>query len=633
MNQLINLQVTNRGQNLDPIKGGPLAYGFDIEDIVSPIRYNSNLNKCYFTARTIKDGANNNLNGAKIDYMATDSLASIQAQSVLLLLLNVTIRRGVNMGAEAHIFVASKISENIIPAANGGSTFFYIEDGDVLPVEYTVSQSVTTIMAQTVPTPPVIPPMEVPITWTALRALRNAGTLVPGTTYKITDRYNYQDNGTGLIPNQTFQGDDRGFVYIKALEVNLLSNVVERVMACPISYASGVPYGAFTNSIGIWHINKTAGFGYAAIWGGKVWSNTDLAGPIGTATDEVTLTGPVWGYISKQGNPSYYVDKKFACIYDFDNDWFVSQTDGSNEVGIPFASRGSLIYNPCDITDWNYPASVFFNNKAPFGVFNNPVSYLFNNICRGKISANLGSFLIHNQCNDITGNKVTYLNYNYSYNIVENNGTFMVYNRNVDGDVVQNNVSNMSYNSNFGYIYNNTCSNLSRNTNAGVIDGNTCVSMIDNANSGDIMGNTLTQNIEKNTSAVGTILNITGQYSFAKDTLHTTASLVGYEIDITGLSAVDLTAPLAPYISKVFMLSSNASEVITDVLNMQNDKIVRFTPDTSVTAVTFTNNAAKIRCEGAISAVLDGSNQDWIELEHPINYLGSVVRQYNIGTY
>lgn len=470
----------------------------------------------------------------------------------------------------------------------------------------------------------------IPVTYDELYTLKNTSSLLEGNTYKITDRYNYQQNGTGNVPNTGLKGDDRGIVYVKALSSNTLSKQVVREMACPIKYTNGV-YVGLPSSIGIFNINKVATFGCGAIWGGKVWSNSNISGTMGVPVNDFTLDGSYWNYIDKENNPNYYIDKQFIAFYDFDNDWFETQYDGaSNQVGIPFAAKGGVQVNPCDITDWNFTASSFYNNKAPFGVFNNSVGYLVDNICRGQVSGNYGNYLMHNQCNNIKDNTITYLNYNYSYNIEGNNGTFLVYNRNVDGDIVLNNVNNLSYNSNFGYIYNNTCSNLARNTNAGVIDGNTCVNLIDNANQGDIMYCTVTQNIERNSSKIPSILSITGQYCMSDDTLHTSSTLLGYEKTITGLSSVDLTVALAPYISKVLLKSTNATEVITDILNPLNNKIVRFSPDAGL-IVTFNHNAAKIRCEGAINAVLNGSNSDWVEFDKVSNF--NAVKQYNIGTY
>lgn len=148
MSQLISLTITNRGKNLDPLPGGPVVYGFDVDDIVTPIRYNSNLSKSYFTSRTNKDGANNNLNGSKIDYRASEILSVIVAKSPLLVILTVSERRGVPTN-ESYIFVASKVSENFVPMIGGGTKFYYIEEGDTLPVEYVVTETVAAIIAQT----------------------------------------------------------------------------------------------------------------------------------------------------------------------------------------------------------------------------------------------------------------------------------------------------------------------------------------------------------------------------------------------------------------------------------------------------------------------------------------------------
>jgi len=146
MSQLVDITITNRGANLDLLPGGPTLYGFDVDDIVSPIRYSSGLSKSYFTARTNKGGPNNNSNGSKIDYQSSNSLAVIAAKSSLFLLLNVVSRRGVDEGGEAYIFVSSKITESLVPTPDG-TLFYYIEDGDPLPVEYIVSQTIPQIIA------------------------------------------------------------------------------------------------------------------------------------------------------------------------------------------------------------------------------------------------------------------------------------------------------------------------------------------------------------------------------------------------------------------------------------------------------------------------------------------------------
>lgn len=145
MSQLIKLNVTNRGSNLDLVKGAPVVYGFDVDDIASPIRRNTGLSKSYFTAE-----GNSRTPSSMVKYLVTDTLASIKSQSIQLLLLTVTSRRGVIVNNEQYIFVASKISEDLV-TITGGTKFYYTEQGDPLPVFYTVSETVAQIVLQTLP--------------------------------------------------------------------------------------------------------------------------------------------------------------------------------------------------------------------------------------------------------------------------------------------------------------------------------------------------------------------------------------------------------------------------------------------------------------------------------------------------
>lgn len=148
MSQLINILVTNRGPLLEALKT-PTSYGFDVEDIVSPITFNAVTSKSLFVARTNKGGLHDDKNGSKINYATAETLAAITAKSPLLLLLTVVSRRGVDKNNEEYVFVSSKITESLTPISVGvGTRFYYIEDGDNLPVEYVVAETVAQIVAQ-----------------------------------------------------------------------------------------------------------------------------------------------------------------------------------------------------------------------------------------------------------------------------------------------------------------------------------------------------------------------------------------------------------------------------------------------------------------------------------------------------
>lgn len=412
MSQLISITVTNRGANLDLLPGGPTLYGFDVDDIVSPIRYSSGLSKSYFTTRTNKGGVQDNHNGSKIDYRASDSLAAIAVQSPLLLLLTVLTRRGVDMSSEQMVFVSSKISEDLVPdVSSGGTKFFYIEDGDVLPVEYIVEETIAEIISQTnatftnVQDRGVDMPLEPKLnfigytvqdntglstdiynikdeTWTKLNAMKTAGTLPVGAWYRITDRYNYQSGATGIIPNKSLLGDDRGYVYIRAITPTSFSKDVIRIMACPKKYFGSI--NGIT-SIGVWNINKSIAATNLTIWGGKVWQN--LTGSIGTATNDLQLDVVNWVLIPKT-NTSYYDEVQFSANYDFDTDWFNLQRDNSGNVfGINLINTTNIgfNFNTTDVSDWNKVKllDTFFNNVCG-GVWNVEL-YVKNNNLYGYI--------------------------------------------------------------------------------------------------------------------------------------------------------------------------------------------------------------------------------------------------------
>ena len=125
------------------VKTGTLA--FDINDISSVILRNTGNTYSYFEVTPFSDTKNNS---SKQEYRVSDSLASIATQSTGLVRLTVTSRRGKTVSYNA-VFVVSKMSQRLEPANGGGTKFWYMEDGDALPVEYTVSDTIASIIGQT----------------------------------------------------------------------------------------------------------------------------------------------------------------------------------------------------------------------------------------------------------------------------------------------------------------------------------------------------------------------------------------------------------------------------------------------------------------------------------------------------
>lgn len=566
-----------------------------------------------------------------------------------------------------------------------------------------------------------IPELVLEVTWTGLYNLKYDEQLVPGITYKITDRFNYQSGATGTVPNNTMLGDDRGIVYIKALTVSELSKDVVREMACPKHYDTAVHNSNSWN--GVWNINTTGvGLNELVIRGSRVFKNLGIDGT-GIAVNENTLDSTNWSLISKSTYiNNEYVDKQFLCLYDLDNDWFEEQRDSNDNV-IGFGTfKLSYTFNSCDITDWNRGVDYFNNNKCAGGVFNN-LSNIVNNVAY-TIKDNTG-FILNNICPNIYNNYVRAIEDNratsiynntfpgsniYFNNIKENisgniNVASITYNNcksivsnSCSGGIHYNTVTDIDSNSNTGNISNNIIGkDISSNTNNGHITNNIVAGRIAlNANTSDITENRTAEDIRENTNNInyiayndafailsnsntgsivfnkvsGSIFSNANLNNISNNTINgriynnANTGVIAYNnvnwdiinLDNTCLHyyqnklsntdyttyyewAIDITATLggldlgtfANYLSDVLITSSNSTEVVTDILNIQNGQNVRFRPDSSLTSLTFTHNAAKIRCANATSVVLNGSNSEFITLEKPDNF--NAVRQIAVGKY
>lgn len=632
MPQIISLTVSKRN---DTVKT-PVATGFDVEDIVEPIKFLSGKGVSVIEAREMKGEIRSSRINGKVRYEVSEGLDAIKAMSTLLVKLTVLKKSGNVVDNEEMLFVTSRISESINPE-NGGSKFFYVEDGESRNVEYEVLETVAQIVAQNPPV--VIPPGALPlfivdITWPALKILKDAGTMSKGTFYKITDRFNYQSGGTGTIPNQSFLGDDRGFVYLQALEVDELSTEAFRVMATPSDYNTELD-GSGNSWNGVWNINTTGvGLDELVIRGARVFKNlgNDLTG---TADNENTLDAADWLLISKGAYANdEYVDKKFSVIYDFDNDWFEKQYDGNgNIVGLSFldvASWIGLVFNPCDVTDWNMVAGYtagsvsFMNNDVPLGVYNNTSSIIYDNkiTSDNAIEDNTSSDIYGNRCKGIFNNtNAGSINLNDCNGSISGNSNDGQISRNINLGVSNNsNAGNIISNKNDGDIQlNSNDGNITGNSNKGRITSNTNGSSIEfNSNGGDIDSNANTDIIDYNTQNpyFQDISGLTAsQTNMTVNSLKNNTN-VSYDVAIDPGVTINLGSfGLKGYIDKVKLTSADATETITTITyaNMPPTRKVIFEPESGL-EVTFTP-ASNLLLEGGINAVIDGTTQDFIEFQ------------------
>lgn len=145
--KLIKLIIYKRGETLINEERA-----IDVDTIISPIRFNSDTSKSYFTVRTKNPTGNP---GDLVNYQVDEELADIAALSNDFVLLTVTSRDGrglvvggVALDEEEMLFNVQKVAEGFQPSG-AGATFLYCEDGEPTPVPYIVDEDVDAIIAQT----------------------------------------------------------------------------------------------------------------------------------------------------------------------------------------------------------------------------------------------------------------------------------------------------------------------------------------------------------------------------------------------------------------------------------------------------------------------------------------------------
>jgi hypothetical protein len=288
------------------------------------------------------------------------------------------------------------------------------------------------------------------ITYSELQTLQSNDDLSVGATYHITDRD----------------------IWLTALSTSELSIEGKRLMRI----VKNVEYTVAGNSLGVWNTTLSPIIGNTAIWGGKVWTN--ILGNVGTSVDDRYLDPLEWEEVVTTDD-TYYEDKVFSILYDFDNDWVSSQSDDrDNTFGISFvyATLASIVYNFCDISDWGN--EYIFDNKV-WGIFNNSTSFIVGNYNFGFISNNSAGVIAGNRNNGI---------------IKDNSDPGQIIANTNNGEITNNSTAGgITYNSNDGIINGNTNSGvIEYNSNNGSIEANSNSgfgNIRNNSNNGSIIGN------------------------------------------------------------------------------------------------------------------------------------------------
>jgi hypothetical protein len=131
--------------------------GFDTGDFVGPITNNGSITA--FTTRDQSNIDNQSRKDYHIDWTTSDTLAAIQAQSSDLIILTGLFRdeiRQVPLNSQKMIFDVNKMvtGSALIPdPVSGGTIFNYVEEGNNLPMQYTVAETIAYIAANSAPIP------------------------------------------------------------------------------------------------------------------------------------------------------------------------------------------------------------------------------------------------------------------------------------------------------------------------------------------------------------------------------------------------------------------------------------------------------------------------------------------------
>lgn len=346
-------------------------------------------------------------------------------------------------------------------------------------------------------------------TYLSLKTLYDAGNLVPGAIYKITDYTSAYRSGEPIwieaVTNKNFSNEG-------LRQMRIVKNTYYTV--------SGANKGVWKNTLSV-AVNNIV------VWGGRVFKN--LTGSVGSSTNDWTLDATNWLPIALNDN-TYYEDKIFDIkftFYDFDFGGFYI-TEQSDNMGNVICNDNGAVWGDdagLSMTDWGNINII--NNKVKVGIYNNSNNGIISgNKIYGFISKNSNSGQISNNSNGggIHSNSNGGVIQNNSNNgdIFNNsNGGQISNNSNKDGISSNTNTGGIYANSNVGFISSNSnIGDITLNSNLGSIDGNSNGGQINNNSNADfIQNNSNGGQISLNSNTGGIYDNSNGTNIYANSNL------------------------------------------------------------------------------------------------------------------
>lgn len=414
----------------------------------------------------------------------------------------------------------------------------------------------------------------VEITYAALQSLKDGSpsAMVTGTNYKITDR------------------GDAGII-VRAIDTDQLSLNGLFIAKNPDWQNTG---GLF---LGTWHSGLAPLVGELVNWNGYHYEN--LTGANGASNPVIDTTN--WVQLAK--TDLSYITEIDTCEYDFDNDWFQLRTDKrGNSGGRTYQQEvDSAIGDPIEAFQWGNDSVI--NNKF-----------------KGSYIGNT-----NNHWSSFKNNEVGVNGYLAGFTT---SGEALVNNNTLLNDAVINSVTLAagSYISGNTFCSDSTMVTINLAANAGIEDFF--------LSPGSFFQNkTLNSSVVLDTFKIGLSNNGTKTYTASKSEkrMEHGFSNESETISITGLTTINITANNSEC-GIIDLTSGNATETINLFSNFPTNIPVMFRPASGLT-VTFTHatGANQPICAGAVDAVINGTNGDFIIFERRETYAGSgIYRIYNI---